>query len=73
MLSCLHESNLFWEYIQANGKPYASGYYSLSGVDIKHFGIPKFTGKEEDELLAIDDKASQEKWLSQHYAIHLNM
>ncbi len=72
ILKAIIESELFWEYIQANGKPYASGYYSLSGVDIKHFGIPKFTNEEENELLSIDDKASQEKWLRQHYAIHLN-
>ena len=72
ILKAIIESELFWEYIQANGKPYASGYYSLSGVDIKHFGIPKFTNEEENELLSIDDKASQEKWLRQHYAIYLN-
>ena len=72
ILKAIIESELFWEYIQANGKPYASGYYSLSGVDIKHFGIPQFTNEEENELLAIDDKASQEKWLRQHYEVHLN-
>lgn len=73
ILKAIIESELFWEYIQANGKPYASGYYSLSGVDIKHFGIPQFTNEEENELLAIDDKASQEKWLRQHYAVYLNI
>lgn len=68
ILKAIIESNLFWEYIQANAKPYASGYYSLSGVDIKHFGIPKFTSEEEDELLAIDDKMEIEKWLRVRYA-----
>lgn len=72
ILKAIIESELFWEYIQANGKPYASGYYSLSGVDIKHFGIPKFTNKEENELLSIDDKVSQEKWLRQYYGIYLD-
>lgn len=71
ILKAIIESKLFWEYIQANGKPYASGYYSLSGVDIKHFGIPNFTIDEENELLAIDDKVFQEKWLRQHYAVYL--
>lgn len=71
ILKAIIESELFWEYIQANGKPYASGYYSLSGVDIKHFGIPNFTIDEENELLAIDDKVFQEKWLRQHYAVYL--
>ena len=71
ILKAIIESELFWEYIQVNGKPYASGYYSLSGVDIKHFGIPIFTIDEENELLAIDDKVFQEKWLRQHYAVYL--
>ena len=35
ILKSVIESELFWHYIKANGKPYASGYYSLSGVDIK--------------------------------------
>lgn len=72
ILKAIIESELFWEYIQANGKPYASGYYSLSGVDIKHFGIPQFTNEEENELLAIDDKTSQEKWLKQYYSIYMS-
>lgn len=35
------ESDSFWKYILLNARPYASGYYSLSGVDIKQFGICK--------------------------------
>lgn len=72
VLKTIIESRLFWNYIQANGKPYSSGFYSLSGVDIKHFGIPEFTIEEENELLAIEDKASQERWLREHYAVYLN-
>ena len=39
----------------------------MSGVDIKHFGIPKFTSVEEDELLEIDDKNKKEHWLKEKY------
>lgn len=69
VLRCVIESELFWRYIQANGKPYASGYYSLSGVDIKHFGIPAFTTEEEDELLGISTKEEKEEWLRVRYEI----
>ena len=71
ILKAIIESNLFWNYIQANGKPYSSGYYSLSGVDIKHFGIPEFTPEEEDELLALNDKGEIERWLRNHYAVNM--
>lgn len=67
VLKCVIESELFWRYIQTNGKPYASGYYSLSGVDIKHFGVPAFTTEEEDELLGINTKEEKEKWLRMRY------
>ena len=69
ILKSIIESNLFWSYIQANAKPYASGYYSLSGVDIKHFGIPKFTLAEENELLTMNDKDGIEKWLRARYGM----
>lgn len=67
ILKAIIESELFWNYVRANGKPYSSGYYSLSGVDIKHFGIPEFTPGEEDELLAITDMSMKEKWIREHY------
>ncbi len=67
ILKAIIESELFWNYIQANAKPYGSGYYSLSGVDIKHFGIPVLTMAEEDELLMMDDKEEIEQWLRLRY------
>jgi hypothetical protein len=67
ILKSVIESEIFWDYIKKNGKPYASGYYSLSGVDIKHFGIPEFTSVEEDEFLEIDDKNEKERWLKEKY------
>lgn len=69
ILKIIIESELFWEYIRTNGKPYASGYYSLSGVDIKHFGIPTFSVQEEDELLSLHDKFEIEKWLRKFYFV----
>lgn len=63
------ESDLFWRYVVANAKPYASGYYSLSGVDIKHFGIPELTTDEEDELLALENKDDIERWLHRKYGV----
>ena len=67
IMKAVIESDLFWNYIRNNGKPYASGYYSLSGVDIKHFGIPVFSVEEEAELLAIKDKKDIDEWLRGHY------
>lgn len=71
ILKAIIESDLFWNYIQANGKPYSSGYYSLSGVDIKHFGIPEFTPAEEDELLALNGRVEIERWLRGHYVVNM--
>lgn len=69
VLKAIIESELFWDYIRTNAKPYASGYYSLSGVDIKHFGIPNFTKEEENELLSINNKSEIERWLRIHYGV----
>ena len=67
ILKAFIESEIFWDYVKSNAKPYASGYYSLSGVDIKHFGIPMLTETEENELLAMDDKEQIERWLRNKY------
>ncbi len=69
ILKRIIESDLFWRYVVANAKPYASGYYSLSGVDIKHFGIPVLTMDEEDELLAFENRDEIELWLHGKYGI----
>ena len=69
ILKAIIESSLFWRYIQANAKPYASGYYSLSGVDIKHFGIPNFTVEEEEELLALANRNETDQWLRRKYGV----
>lgn len=69
ILKAIIESNMFWKYIQTNAKPYSSGYYSLTGVDIKHFGIPEFTQEEEEELLGMDDKTEIDRWLRRRYGL----
>lgn len=40
VLKSILDSDLFWSYLVKNAKPYSTGYYSLSGVDIKNFCIP---------------------------------
>ena len=67
ILKAFIESELFWDYIKANAKPYTSGYYSLSGVDIKHFGIPSLTLSEEDALLDMEDRKDIECWIRSRY------
>jgi len=69
ILKIIIESEMFWHYIQKNGKPYASGYYSLTGVDIKHFGIPFLSIEEEDELLSMTDKSEIDNRLKMYYNI----
>lgn len=61
------ESDIFWNYVVANSKPYTSGYYSLNGSNIKNFGVPKFTKAEEEELLRLEDKGAVNQWLSSFY------
>ena len=61
------ESNVFWRYITKNGKPYSSGYYSLSGVDIKNFGVPNFTEEEKLHLFSLRTREEIDKWLIRFY------
>ena len=61
------ESQLFWNYVVANGKPYMSGFYSLNGSNIKHFCIPEFSDKEKTVLLRLVDKREIENFLMDYY------
>ena len=61
------ESDIFWKYITKNGKPYSSGYYSLSGVDIKNFGVPNFTEEEKLHLFSLETREEIDEWLRQFY------
>lgn len=67
ILKLILESEIFWEYVVRNAKPYSSNYYSLSGVDIKKFGIPNFTDEEKKELLNKDTRRAANEWLRHFY------
>ena len=67
ILKKILESDIFWNYVVANGKPYASGYYSLNGVNIMNFGIPVFTQKQAEILLYMTDSKDINIWLSHFY------
>ena len=67
ILQRILESNIFWMYVIKNGKPYASNYYSLSGVDIKNFGIPLFSKEQEEQLLSLCQKNEIDSWLENFY------
>ena len=62
------ESDIFWNYVVANSKPYTSGYYSLNGSNIKNFGVPIFTEEEVEELLSIQNKIDINNWLARYYS-----
>ena len=36
-------------------------------LNIKNFGVPKFTKAEEEELLRLEDKGAVNQWLSSFY------
>ena len=67
VLKCFMESDVFWTYVSSNAKPYASGFYSLNGVNIKKFGIPNLSDDQIAELLAIEDKAERETFVREMY------
>ena len=67
ILKAILESNIFWEYVKLNSKPYASGYYSLNGINIKNFGIPVFTEDEKHHFLALDRRCKINKWFESLY------
>lgn len=68
ILKKIIESRIFWNYIVANSKPYSSGYYSISGVNIKNFNIPQFTEKEVSSLLTLQKNEDIEDFLYTFYA-----
>lgn len=68
ILKKIIESHIFWDYIVANSKPYSSGYFSISGVNIKNFNIPYFTEEEMNSLLTLQNKDDIEDFLYSFYA-----
>ena len=67
ILQRILESSIFWNYILKNSKPYSSGYLSLNGANIKHFGIPSFTSEQEAKLLSLKSNSEIDIWLAQFY------
>ena len=61
------QSDIFWSYVTTNAKPYASGYVSLNGDNIKHFHIPNFSAQEKAKLLSFRSQSKVNKWLIQFY------
>ena len=61
------QSRVFWFYVMTNAKPYASGYVSLNGDNIKHFHVPNFTDAEKRELLAMKSQKKVDVWLERFY------
>lgn len=49
------QSRIFWFYISSTSKPYSSGYYSMNGNYIKHFGVYNFS--EEDIKYLLKEKS----------------
>ncbi len=67
ILQRILESNIFWNYLLKNSKPYSSGYLSLNGTNIKRFGIPFFTPEQEAKLLSLKSISEIDIWLAQFY------
>ena len=61
------QSHVSWSYVMTNAKPYASGYVSLNGDNIKHFHVPNFTDAEKRELLAMRSQKRVDVWLERFY------
>lgn len=70
ILRAILESDIFWRYVVLNSKPYSSGYYSLTGTNIKHFGIPIFNEKEISQLLKLKNRRSINNWLKSFYELN---
>ena len=73
VLKKILESDFFWKYVTLNSKPYASGYYSLNGVNIKQFGIPEFKKEDKEYLLKMTDSVKINNWLERFYEVNLSI
>ena len=67
MLQKVLQSRVFWSYVVTNAKPYASGYVSLNGDNIKHFHVPDFTDAEKRKLLTMRSQKNVDEWLEKFY------
>ena len=69
VLKCFMESDVFWQYVSSNAKPYASGFYSLNGVNIKKFGIPDMDDEQIARLLTIQKLAERDAFIRELYGV----
>jgi hypothetical protein len=67
VLKRIMESSIFWEYITLNSKPYSSNYYSITGLNIKYFGVPNLTSKEIRQLLKFKSQTQIDNYLRKFY------
>lgn len=66
------QSRIFWFYLSSTSKPYSSGYYSMNGNYIKHFGVYDFTEKDIKYLLKERDQLMIDKFIEDKYGIDLS-
>ena len=55
--------------MSSNAKPYASGFYSLNGVNIKKFGIPTMSSEEAAHFLDIREPAERDAFIMALYGL----
>jgi adenine-specific DNA-methyltransferase len=67
----LMESRLFWYYIQNTSKPYTSGYFSLSSIYIRHFGVCNLDKRETDFVVREQDSKALDRFFERKYGITL--
>lgn len=65
------QSRIFWFYLSSTSKPYSSGYYSMNGNYIKHFGVYDFTEEDIKYLLKERDQLLINGFIEDKYGIDL--
>lgn len=66
------QSRMFWFYLSSTSKPYSSGYYSMNGNYIKHFGVYDFTEEDIKYLLKEKDQLLIDRFIEDKYGINLS-
>lgn len=66
------QSRIFWFYISSTSKPYSSGYYSMNGNYIKHFGVYNFTEEDIKYLLKEKSQLLIDEFIEDKYGVDLS-
>ncbi|WP_227430919.1 class I SAM-dependent DNA methyltransferase [Psychrobacter sp. I-STPA6b] len=66
------QSRIFWFYLSSTSKPYSSGYYSMNGNYIKHFGVYDFNEEDIKYLLTEQKQVLIDKFIETKYGISLS-